>query len=74
MKYFVAFALYCIIAGIVAGIALRNHDKENEEFDDVTKPEMTITVICLLPALFVIMIVGIPLVVTHTWMHGVCKK
>lgn len=74
MKYFVIFVLYCIIAGIIAGIALRNHDEDNEKFDDVTMPEMTITVLCLLPALFVIMVVGLPLAFTYSWMHEACKK
>lgn len=74
MKYVVIFVLYCIIAGIVAGIALRNHDKEKEDLDDVTKTEMIITIICAAPLWFIAIVFGLPMFLTYTWMHEVCKK
>lgn len=74
MKYIVIAILYCVIAGIVAGIALRNHDKEKEDLEDVTKAEMVIVIICAIPLWFVVIVFGLPMSMTYTWMHEVCKK
>lgn len=69
MKYVIIFIFYLVISGIVAGIAIRNHDGDKEELDDMTGFEKTVVVIAAFPLWVVIAFMGVPMMIVYLWMH-----
>ena len=69
MKYVVIAIFYLVISGIIAGIAIRNHDGDKEELDDMTGLEKTVAVIAAFPLWVVITFMGVPMMIVYLWMH-----
>ena len=69
MKYVVIAIFYLVISGIIAGIAIRNHDGDKEELDDMTGLEKTVAVIAAFPLWVVITFMGAPMMIVYLWMH-----
>lgn len=74
MNYVVIAISYLVISGIIVGIAIRNHDGNNEELDDMTGFEKTVAIIAAFPLWAVIIIMGVPMMIVYLWMNEVHKK
>lgn len=74
MKYVIITILYLVISGIIIGIATRNHDENNKDFNDMTKFEIVVAVIAALPFLVVFILMGVPMMIVYCWMHEGCRK
>lgn len=69
MNYVVIAIFYLVISGIVTGIAIRNHDGNKEELDDMTGLEKTVAIIAAFPLWIVIILMGVPMMIVYLWMH-----
>ena len=74
MNYVIIAIFYLVISGIIAGIAIRNHDGNKEELDDMTGFEKTVAIIAAFPLWAVIIIMGVPMMIVYLWMNEVHKK
>lgn len=74
MNYVIIAIFYLVVSGIIIGIAIRNHDGNNEELDDMTGFEKTVAIIAAFPLWAVIIIMGVPMTIVYLWMNEVHKK
>lgn len=74
MNYVTIAIFYLVVSGIIAGIAIRNHDGNKEELDDMTGFEKTVTIIATLPFWVVITFMGVPMMIVYLWMHEEYKN